>query len=171
VKSGGWTFTGGALLVSAGLGVLLIGFIIHLNSRAADQKKRFEIASADYETVKKLRLKYRELKARELTTPPETGPTQSWPTFLAQKAMDAGLPTPVIVPEMPSRGPLKESAFTVSLDGGANGTVSRKQFVKFMDLVESQRPGFKSKTISFKFSTATPDDFHRASATFSHFER
>lgn len=171
MKSGGWTFTGGALLVSAGLGVLLIAFIIHLNSRAAEQKRRFDLSNADYDAVKKLRLKYRELKARELKMPPDTGTTQSWPTFLAQKATEAGLPTPLIVPEMPSRGPLKESAFTVSLAGGANSTVSRKQFVKFMDLVESQRPGFKSKVISFKFSAASPEDFHNASATFSHFER
>jgi hypothetical protein len=171
MKPRGWTFTGWAIAISGALGVLLIALIFHLNSKAADQKIRHEQARRDYETVIKLRLKYRELEARRLKMPPDSGAVQSWPDFLAQKATEAGLPQPTIVPEAASRGPLKEKAFTVSLDGGASSAVSRRQFIRFLDLVESQRPGFKTKSIQLKSSTTTPEDFQRASATFSHFER
>lgn len=171
MKAPGWTFTGWALAISGALGVLLLALIIHLNSLAGSRQARYDEAKKGYELVNKLRLKYRELEARALKMPVDQGPTLSWPTFLAQKATEAGLPTPVIVPEVPGRGPLKENAFTVSLDGGANATVSRRQFIRFLDLVESQRPGFKSKHISFKFSPNATDEFQRASATFSHFER
>ena len=171
MKGRGWTFTGGAIAVSGGLGALLLVLILHLDGRAAGLEKRYDQARTDYELIIKLRLKYRELEVRVARMPPDQGIPVSWPTFLAQKAQEAGLPTPTIVPESPSRGALKESAFTVSLDGGTAAAISRRAFVKFLDLVESQRPGFKSKAIQFKFSPSATDDFRSASATFSHFER
>ncbi|HZL72260.1 MAG TPA: hypothetical protein VFC86_07360 [Planctomycetota bacterium] len=171
MKPRGWTFTGGAIAVSGALGALLLVLILHLDARAAGLEKRYDQARTDYELLVKLRLKYRELEARQLRMPPDQGTPVSWPTFLAQKAQEAGLPTPTIVPETPSRGALKESAFTVTLGGAASSAIPRRAFVKFLDLVESQRPGFKSKNIQFKFSSAAPDDFQSASATFSHFER
>jgi hypothetical protein len=114
-------------------------------------------------------MEYRELEVRKSKMPPDQG-GESWPVFLSQKASEAGLPPVNIVPELPGKGLLKESSFTVSLDGGTQSVVQRRQFVKFLDLVETQRPGFKSKNIILKFSATQPDDFTRAVATFSHFE-
>jgi hypothetical protein len=129
-------------------------------------------AKVDYDNLIKLRTQYRELEARINRLPPATeAGSQSPQLFLAQKAKEAGLPEPVIQSETPSRGPLKEQAYTVSLSGGSGTTVSRRQFVRFLELVESQRPSFKSKSITFKFAAKTPDDFERVSATFSQFER
>lgn len=168
----GWTFTGWAFSGSAGLGALLLALILHLDRRARDLEERHATAERDYKTLIQLRLRYRELEIRKSKMPPDTGQApQSWPVFLEQKADEAGLPKPVIMPELQGRGALKESAFTVSLDAPTGTAVSRRQFVKFLDLVETQRPGFKSKSITLKFSTPQPEDLSRASTTFSHFER
>jgi len=168
----GWTFTGWALAISVGLGAILVALIFYLDLRVADQQDRYDQATKDYKTVTRLRIQYRELEVRKSKMPVDSGQgTQSWPVYLSQKATEAGLPPPAIVPEAPGRGPLKENAYTVSLDGGTQSVVNRSKFVKFLDLVESQRPSFKSKNINFKFSPTQNDDLQRATATFSHFER
>ena len=169
----GLSFTGWALAISGTLGALLLGLILHLQSRAEDQRERLETSKKDFELAKQMRTRYRELETRLSKMPPEGDKApQSWQVFLAQQASAAGLPTPVIVPELQVKvGTMKEHPFTVSLDAGAGGTVNRRAFVRFLDLVESQRPGFKSKSISFKFAAASPEEFSRATATFSHFER
>ncbi|HKS16738.1 MAG TPA: hypothetical protein VJU16_05460, partial [Planctomycetota bacterium] len=109
---------------------------------------------------------------RKSKMPPDQGQAaQSWPVFLTQKASEAGLPPVNIAPELTSKSALKETSFTVSIDGGSQSVIQRRQFIRFLDLVETQRPGFKSKTINLKFSTTQPDDLSNAKATFSHFER
>jgi hypothetical protein len=167
-----WTFTGWLLAGSITAGLVLLALILHLNDRSGKHLERRLQAKKDYDTLIKLRTQYRELEARINRLPPATeAGSQSPQLFLAQKAKEAGLPEPVIQSETPSRGPLKEQAYTVSLSGGSTTTVSRRQFVRFLELVESQRPSFKSKSITFKFAAKTPEDFERVSATFSHFER
>lgn len=171
MKAGKWTFTGWALAVSAAVGALLFGLILHLDARAEDHRVRRIQAKKDYDKLNELRKTYRELEVRISRLPPMTDESTSPQLFLAQKAKEAGLPEPQIMSEAPSRGPLKEQAYTVSLSGGAGTTVSRRQFVRFLELVETQRPGFKSKSITFKFAPRATEDFERVSATFSHFER
>lgn len=172
MKPGRWTFTGWALAVSAALVVALLGLIYHLNSRAEEERLRYATARTDYDTLEKLRLRYRDLEARKKNVPVNPGSDgTSWQAFLSQKAQEAGLPTPSISPELSQRGALKESAYTVSLDAPTGGAISRNDFVKFLNQVELQRPGFKSKAIALTFSKTTPENFSRASATFSHFER
>lgn len=168
-----WTFTGWAFAFSATAGVLMLGGIYHLDTRGSDQRERLEKAKKDYEMVKSLRTRYRDLEIRKSKMPPESDRApQSWQVFLAQKAGEAGLPTPVIMPEIVStKGAWKEHPFTVSLDAPSGSSISRRNVVRFLELVESQRPGFKTKNIMFKFATGASDDFARASATFSHFER
>jgi hypothetical protein len=171
MKPRGWSFTAWALAISGTLGFLLAGLILHLDARAKNQEELLAKAKADYEMLIKLRLKFREQEIRKAKMPPTSGQdNQSWQVFLAQKATEAGLPQPNISEE-PARGTLKENAFTVSMNATGGAVVSRRNFVKFLDLVESQRPSFKSKTLIFKFSPTVPDEFQSASATFSHFER
>lgn len=172
MKPGGWTFTGWALAISAGLGAILVALIFYLDARVGAQQELYTQATEDYKAVSRLRVEYRELEIRKSKMPPDQGQAaQSWPVFLTQKASEAGLPPVNITPENPGRGALKEISFTVSLDGGSQSVIPRRQFVRFLDLVETQRPGFKSKTINLKFSATQPDDLSRAVATFSHFER
>ncbi len=166
-----WTFTGWALAISAGLGALLLGLIVFLQARVEEQRARYAKAETDYKKVVIMRLRYRELEVLKSKMPPQSDLTQSWPVFLDQKAKEAGLPTPVVTPELPLKGPPRELPFTVSLEPPAGGVISRRQFVKFLESVEAQRPAFKSKYINFKFSGTTPEDLSRASATFSHFDR
>lgn len=172
MKPGHWTFTGWALAVSAALVVALLGLIYHLNSRAEDQRLRYATARTDYDTLEKLRLRYRDLEARKQNMPVNPGSDgTSWQAFLSQQAQEAGLPAPSISPELSQRGALKENAYTVTLDAPTGSTVPRARFIQFLYQVERQRPGFKSKAIALTFSKNSPDDFSRASATFSHFER
>jgi hypothetical protein len=172
MKPGTWTFTGWALAVSALLGVALVGLILHLNSRAEDQRGLYATARADYDTLEKLRLRYRDLEVRKRNMPVNPGSDgSSWQAYLSQRAQEAGLPTPSISPELSQRGALKESAYTVTLDAAAGATIPRQRFIRFLDQVERQRPGFKSKTVALTFSKNAPDEFSRATATFSHFER
>ena len=169
-----WTFTGWAFAFSATAGVLLLGLIFHLDTRGGDQRERLETAKKDYDMVKGLRTRYRDLEIRKSKMPPDSDRApQSWQVFLAQKAAEAGLPTPVIMPEIvTAKGPWKEHPFTVTLDAPSGSSVSRRNVVRFLELVESQRPGFKTKNIMFKFAgPGASDDFARASATFSQFER
>jgi len=172
MKPGRWTFTGWALAVSAFLGLVLLGLIYHLDSRAEDQRLRYVAARAGYDTLEKMRLKYRELEVRKINMPVNPGSNgTSWQGFLAQKAKEAGLPSPSISPELSQRGALKESSYTVTLDAPTGGAVPRDRFVNFLYQVERQRPGFKSKAVTLTFSKTSSDDFSRASATFSHFEQ
>lgn len=171
MKARGWSFTAWALAISATLGFLLVGLILHLDARAKSQQEMLTRAKKDYELLITLRLKYREQEIRKARMPVTSGQdNQSWQVFLAQKATEAGLPQPIISEE-PARGTLKENAFTVSMNATGGAVVSRRNFVRFLDLVESQRPSFKSKTVIFKFSATVPEEFQSASATFSHFER
>ena len=169
-----WTFTGWALAVSAALGVGLLGLILHLQGRVGAARAEYALAKSGKETLETWRLRYRELEDRKRRMPPQsTGPSGSWLEFLAQKASEAGLPTPSFATELPVKGgPWKESPFTVTIDAGSGGSLSRKSFVRFLDLVETQRPGFKSKNLGLRFAVErAPEDLTRANVTFSHFEK
>lgn len=171
-----WTFTGWALAISGAFAALLVGVIIHFQTRVEAARSAFTKAKSDYELVTRMRAQYRELEVRKSRMPPaaDAGQVpQSWVTFLSQKAREADLPDMSIVTELTSTGPHgeKEFPFTIKFDASANQTISRAKFVKFLDLVESQRPGFKSKHVELKFAPGSPDDCSRVVATFSHFER
>jgi hypothetical protein len=169
MKGRGWTFTGWALAISCALGAVMIGVIFYLDSVAESRRLSFEQAQKDYDTVKKLRLRYRQLEARKAKMPIAGGQDeQSWLAFLDSKARETQLPDARVQEEPPSRGPLKEKSFTVLIDTKQGATFPRQNFVQFLDKVETQRPSFKSKYIMMKFSQG---DLSRATATFSHFER
>jgi len=169
MKGRGWTFTGWALAISCALGAVMLGVIFYLDSVAESRRQAFEQAKKDYDTVKKLRIRYRQLEARKAKMPIASGQgEQSWLAFLDSKARENQLPDARVQEETPSRGPLKERSFTVQLDTKQGATFSRLNFVQFLERVESQRPSFKSKYIMMKFSQG---DLSRATATFSHFDR
>lgn len=164
-------FTGWALAVFAAIGVLLLGMILHLADRARDQEDQFIRAKDEYDLLIKLRLRYRDQEVKLKNVLPESNGQDvkiSWQAFLEQKAREAGLPA-LNIREEAARGPLKERSFTVNVNAAAGSAISRKQFIKFLDLVEAQRPSFKSKNISFKFQAASPDDLQTATATFSDY--
>lgn len=169
-----WSFTDAALAVSVVLALGLGGLLLHLSARASGAEATYAQAKRDYEAMLKLRAKYRELEARRQRMPqgPQVKP-DSAPEFLSQKAVEAGLSNPRIVTETPVQSPQwREQPWTLIVDGGSGGTVARRGFIRFLDLVESQSPSFKSKSITLRFAVErVPEDLTRASVTFSHFER
>ena len=169
MKGRGWTFTGWALAISCALGAVMLGVIFYLDSVAESRRGAFEQAKKDYDTIKKLRLRYRQLEARKAKMPVSGGQDdQSWLAFLDSKARENQLPEARVQEEPPARGTLKERSYTVQIEAKQGTAFSRQNFVQFLDRVESQRPSFKSKYIMMKFAQG---DLSRATATFSHFDR
>ena len=169
-----WSFTDGALAVSIVLAVGLGGLLLHLNSRAVGAQRTYAQSIRDFKDMLKLRERYRDLERQKNRMPTGTPmKADSAPEFLSQKAGEAGLTNPKIVTETPVQSPgWRELPWTLAVDGGSAGTVSRRSFIRFLDLVESQSPSFKSRSISLRFAgDKAPEDLKQAAVTFSHFER
>lgn len=169
-----WSFTDAALAVSVVLAAGLGGLLLHLSAKASGADRTYAQAVRDYKDMLKLRERYRDLEARKQRMP--TGDQvkpDSAPEFLSQKATEAGLSNPRIVTETPVQSPQwRELPWTLAVDGGSSGIVSRRSFIRFLDLVESQSPSFKSRSISLRFAVErAPEDLKQATVTFSHFER
>jgi len=169
-----WSLTDAALAAAVVLAAGLGGLLLHLNSKSLGAERTYAQAVRDYQDMLKLRERYRDLEARKqrMPTGPQVNPGTA-PEFLSLKATEAGLSNPRIVTETPVQSPQwRELPWTLAVDGGAGGTVSRRSFIRFMDLVESQSPSFKSRSISIRFAVEkAPEDLKQATVTFSHFER
>ncbi|MBI4566388.1 MAG: hypothetical protein HY716_17020 [Planctomycetes bacterium] len=170
-----WSFTSWALAATAVLGLGLVGFLVHLRGRVAAAEERFAEAKIDYEELKKLRSRYRELE-RQKSQLPRGGQVQaeSYPGFLSEKIREVGLPAAPIKPTSRSGSgeKWKETEYAITLSGTPDAPISRTHFIQFLERVETEAPRFKSKHLFLTFDPAKESDaFLRASVTFSHFER
>lgn len=178
-KAGGPRSSSWGIVVSAVLVLGLAGAVFHFQSRAASIRREFGLAGRDLEEMKKTRLQYRALESKKQNIPNVTKVNpQDYESYLSKKAfVEAGLSKADQWGTTPPRDPKvvgkwKEFPYIFTQTASPNQVIARDKFIRFLELVETGAPTFKSKNLTLRFARdASPSNLSSVMVTFSHFEK